>query len=229
MMRAFGSMIVATALVAGPASGLAPASGTIEYRATATYSDGSSADRLYAVRLDADSDGDGIGDEAWLRVMCTNEVVTAVYYYTVKSPRDAATGQASGKRMHKPFTITKEWGPSTPMLGKTGAGGGGGGGAVGKTLGWDLATGKGARVDPSRASNDSAGKDAKMGYDVKKAEGTGAKMGYDVKKMEGARVDHTGASDASAGGGSAGADRKTMAHDSWMTATLKEGSPNLCD
>ncbi len=26
----------------------------------------------------------------------------------VKSPRDAASGMASGKRMHKPFTITKE-------------------------------------------------------------------------------------------------------------------------
>ena len=30
--------------------------------------------------------------------------------YTVVSPRDAASGQASGKRMHKPITITKEWG-----------------------------------------------------------------------------------------------------------------------
>ena len=30
--------------------------------------------------------------------------------YTLVSPRDAASGQASGKRMHKPLTITKEWG-----------------------------------------------------------------------------------------------------------------------
>ena len=30
--------------------------------------------------------------------------------YRVVSPRDAASGQASGKRMHKPITITKEWG-----------------------------------------------------------------------------------------------------------------------
>lgn len=32
----------------------------------------------------------------------------------VKGPRDIATGQASGKRMHKPFTITKEWTASAP-------------------------------------------------------------------------------------------------------------------
>jgi hypothetical protein len=32
----------------------------------------------------------------------------------VVSPRDIATGQASGKRMHKPFTITKEWSASSP-------------------------------------------------------------------------------------------------------------------
>lgn len=32
----------------------------------------------------------------------------------VLAPRDIATGQASGKRMHKPFTITKEWGASSP-------------------------------------------------------------------------------------------------------------------
>lgn len=39
--------------------------------------------------------------------------------YEVKAPRDVATGQASGKRQHKPITITKEWGASTPQLAKT--------------------------------------------------------------------------------------------------------------
>ena len=33
--------------------------------------------------------------------------------YDVQSPRDLATGQASGKRMHKPITITKELDKST--------------------------------------------------------------------------------------------------------------------
>jgi type VI secretion system secreted protein Hcp len=32
------------------------------------------------------------------------------------SPRDAATGMASGKRQHKPITITKEWDASSPQL-----------------------------------------------------------------------------------------------------------------
>jgi type VI secretion system secreted protein Hcp len=38
------------------------------------------------------------------------------FEYEVTSPRDLATGQASGKRMHKPFTITKEWGAASPQL-----------------------------------------------------------------------------------------------------------------
>ena len=33
-----------------------------------------------------------------------------VVTYTMQSPRDAATGMASGKRMHKPVTIMKEGG-----------------------------------------------------------------------------------------------------------------------
>jgi type VI protein secretion system component Hcp len=36
--------------------------------------------------------------------------------YRVTGPRDAVSGQASGKRMHKPFVIVKEWGAATPQL-----------------------------------------------------------------------------------------------------------------
>jgi type VI secretion system secreted protein Hcp len=36
--------------------------------------------------------------------------------HAITSPRDAASGQASGKRMHKPFVITKELDKSTPMF-----------------------------------------------------------------------------------------------------------------
>ena len=179
---------VLTVGAAGAAAAMSPASGTIVLQATATFSDGTSADRLYEVTSDADSDGDGLNDSGWLRVACDGTVASAVYY-TVKSPRDVATGQSSGKRMHKPFVITKELDKSTPMF-KTG-----GGKVVGSTVGWDLATGKGSRMDHSGASDASAG--------------AGAKTGYDVKKVEGTRA-------------------KTMAHDSWTTATLKEGSPNLC-
>lgn len=152
-------------LAVGAAGGSAAmaASGTIELRATATFSDGTSADRLYRVRSDEDSDGDGIGDETWLRVRCDSSVATAVYEHSVKSPRDVATGQSSGKRMHRPMMILKEWGARES------------GAAIGGKVSWDLATMKGgkagspkvatydvkkvegARVDPSRASDASAG------------------------------------------------------------------------
>ena len=189
---------------AGAAAAMSPASGTIVMRATATFSDGTSADRLYQVTSDADSDGDGLNDSGWLRVACDGAVVSAVYY-TVKSPRDVATGQSSGKRMHKPFVITKELDKSTPMF-KTG-----GGKVVGSALSWDLGKNKSARMDHSGASDASAGGGAEMGAS------TEHKTGYDVKKVEGTGARWTGASDG-----------KTMAHDDWTMATLKEGSPNLC-
>ena len=185
---------------AGAAAAMSPASGTIVMRATATFSDGTSADRLYEVSSDADSDGDGHNDSGWLRVACDGAVTSAVYY-TVKSPRDVATGQSSGKRMHKPFVITKELDKSTPMF-KTG-----GGKVVGSTVGWDLATGKGSRVAASTGA------------------GQSRKATYNIKENKSARVDPSRASNDSAG---KGALDKTMMQDSWMTATLKEGSPNLC-
>ncbi len=36
--------------------------------------------------------------------------------HEIISPRDVSTGQSSGKRMHKPFVITKELDKSTPLL-----------------------------------------------------------------------------------------------------------------
>jgi type VI secretion system secreted protein Hcp len=38
------------------------------------------------------------------------------YSHEIVSPRDAASGQATGKRQHKPITITKEIDKSTPLL-----------------------------------------------------------------------------------------------------------------
>ena len=35
---------------------------------------------------------------------------------TAQAPRDAATGQASGKRQWQPIRITKEWGAASPQL-----------------------------------------------------------------------------------------------------------------
>jgi type VI secretion system secreted protein Hcp len=38
------------------------------------------------------------------------------FSYEVISPRDAATGQAIGRRQHKPIHITKQWGAASPQL-----------------------------------------------------------------------------------------------------------------
>lgn len=38
------------------------------------------------------------------------------FSYEVDSPRDVATGQASGKRQHKPVSITKDWSAASPQM-----------------------------------------------------------------------------------------------------------------
>lgn len=60
-MRTLIISSISAALLLVPAAALAveESSGTINYRATATFSDGSSADRLYSVTV-ADLDGDGV-------------------------------------------------------------------------------------------------------------------------------------------------------------------------
>ena len=45
-----------------------------------------------------------------------NQIVGVGFQYEVTSPRDAATGQATGRRMHKPVVITKEWDAASPQL-----------------------------------------------------------------------------------------------------------------
>ena len=62
-----------------------------------------------------DLDGDGLPDDAYWKLHCADGKLVHAWYQ-VKGPRDPATGQASGKRMHKPLTVIKEWGPAPPML-----------------------------------------------------------------------------------------------------------------
>ena len=62
-----------------------------------------------------DLDGDGLADKLVIRMDCAAGVMHTAQYQ-VTGPRDAASGQASGKRMHKPFKIVKEWGAATPQL-----------------------------------------------------------------------------------------------------------------
>lgn len=45
-----------------------------------------------------------------------SKIVGLEFSYEVTSPRDAASGQPSGKRQHHPVVITKEWDASTPQI-----------------------------------------------------------------------------------------------------------------
>jgi type VI secretion system secreted protein Hcp len=68
-----------------------------------------------------DVDGDGAPDQA--SSIPATPATTATQGRTAKAatnqpqmPRDHASGMATGKRMHKPLTITKEWDASSPKL-----------------------------------------------------------------------------------------------------------------
>jgi len=70
---------------------------------------------LYLQVHAGDLDGDGKPDDAVLKLVCTDGQVRSAHYQ-LASPRDAATGQASGKRTHHPVKFVKEWGPASPQL-----------------------------------------------------------------------------------------------------------------
>lgn len=69
---------------------------------------------LYLKVAAGDLDGDGAPDEAIVKLRCSGGTLEDARY--ILSPRDSASGQASGKRTHKPVKFVKEWGPSTPQL-----------------------------------------------------------------------------------------------------------------
>lgn len=50
------------------------------------------------------------------QVNVKDKLVGVAFRYELTSPRDAATGMATGKRVHKPVVITKEWGAASPQL-----------------------------------------------------------------------------------------------------------------
>ena len=50
------------------------------------------------------------------KIRCADGSCSIAFEYDVKSPRDVASGQSSGKRQHKPFVITKELDKSSPLL-----------------------------------------------------------------------------------------------------------------
>jgi hypothetical protein len=69
------------------------------------------------VASSGDLDGDGAPDTAIVRMTCAGGQPVSTHYQ-VTSPRDAASGLATGKRQHKPITIIKEWDAATPQLAK---------------------------------------------------------------------------------------------------------------
>ena len=69
----------------------------------------------YLVIQAGDLDGDGIPDDAYLKLACADGKLTQAWY-KVRGPRDAASGMASGKRQHGSVTFVKEWGAATPQL-----------------------------------------------------------------------------------------------------------------
>ena len=132
------TLLVTTFLAAAPQAAVArttpkPSSTPVRFTATGTFSDGTS--RVFQVTADRDSDNDGVSDIYDLSVTCSGGAVSS----SVISPRDAASGLATGKRMHKPMmtradggvTAMDDW--QTRTKGKPVA------------ASWDLATMKGAR------------------------------------------------------------------------------------
>lgn len=122
-----------------------------DFTVTGTYSDGTTR---YLKIATGDLDGDGTNDDGVLRLACSNGAVSSAWIY---SPRDAATGMATGKRQHGSITIVKEWDAPSPQMSawkggydvksnskRTTAG----------HAGWDLATNKGGRAAKTMAMDD---------------------------------------------------------------------------
>jgi hypothetical protein len=61
-----------------------------------------------------DLDGDGLPDDAVLKLACAAGKLTGASY--VIAPRDPASGMATGRRQYRPITIVKEWGAASPEL-----------------------------------------------------------------------------------------------------------------
>ena len=60
--------------------------------------------------------GNARGDRAEAGSFGDSPMILIGMSHEIVSPRDAASGQATGKRMHKPFVITKELDKATPLL-----------------------------------------------------------------------------------------------------------------
>ena len=105
-------LIASCLLVMTSAAMAASADYYLKFDAVGRNSDGPTYLRAHS---SADLDGDGLADDLIIRMDCAAGTLHNADY-RITDPRDAASGQVSGKRMHKPFTIVKEWGATTPQL-----------------------------------------------------------------------------------------------------------------
>lgn len=67
-----------------------------------------------------DLDGDGVPDDAYLKLVCTGDKLQQASYEI--KPREAGSGMATGKRMHKPIVVVRGWDPVSARLSAAGTG-----------------------------------------------------------------------------------------------------------
>jgi type VI secretion system secreted protein Hcp len=70
--------------------------------------------RVFYVTIEGSKQGKFKGESALANAKGRLEGLT--FSSEVTSPRDVATGQATGKRSHSPITFTKQWGAASPQL-----------------------------------------------------------------------------------------------------------------
>jgi hypothetical protein len=71
---------------------------------------------LYLQVHGGDLDGDGVPDDAVLKLVCAAGKLSNASY--IVSPREAASGMATGRRQYAPVKFVKEWGAASPQLSK---------------------------------------------------------------------------------------------------------------
>lgn len=71
---------------------------------------------LYLQVHGGDLDGDGLPDDAVLKLVCAAGKLSNASY--IVSPREAASGMATGRRQYAPVKFVKEWGAASPQLSK---------------------------------------------------------------------------------------------------------------
>jgi hypothetical protein len=69
---------------------------------------------LYLRVQAGDLDGDGVADDAVLKLVCAGNRLTSSSYLI--TAREAASGMATGKRQYAPVKFVKEWGAPSQQL-----------------------------------------------------------------------------------------------------------------